>query len=894
MPSRLRASILLCLLGPWLTSGCRQSRPGIRNLLLISIDTLRADHVGSYGFARPTTPSIDALAREGALFKNVYSPVPVTLPAHCSMLTGTLPPTHGVRDNLHKRLPDSSLTLAEILKARGFATAAVVSSFVLDRRFNMNQGFDSYDDRFQAVHKIGDVAERKGDETTRVAVQWLDGQRREPFFLFVHYYDPHDDYEPPEPFASQWADDKYSGEVAFADSGVGRLLDKLKQLGSYDSTLVIVTGDHGEMLGEHGELNHGYFIYESALRVPLVIRVPGGKAAGRSIDRPVSLVDIVPTVTSLLRVDAPPQVQGLDLSPWLTGAGGPAARRALYAETVTPTRYYGTTSLLGVIADGWKYIETARPELYDLRHDPLEANDLASKETTRAEALGRELKTILAGASQSGRPGESAGLDEEARRRLESLGYLSRGGGVTEIVFDRSKEDPKDLIGFFRQDQRLSRLVEEKKYEEARVLCDEMLQKRPGFADCHLQMSKVALAKGDPKAAFVAAERAVKLEPANEPAQLHLAGLLRARGDTQGAIRHYRQALEAHPDSLEARSLLGRALTETGRFDEAVSTLGPALEAWPDSAEATVQMGFALARQGRLEEAIERYRRALAVDPASAEAHAYLGSALASQGKLDEAIVHFEQALRTRPNHAELHDWLGAALREKGRIEEALGHFREAVRLQPSLAVAHLNLGRALKQQGKTDEAVSELRRALAIDPSLVAAHNSLGSLLGAQGRAGEAVGHFREALRLAPADAEAHHNLGLALRMLGRTGEAIPHFRKALAARGDWPAPMGELAWTLATHADPKLRDPAEALRLAARAAELTSRQDPAILDALAAAYAATGDWEHATATATSAIALAQARSRAMADEIGQRLALYRSRQPYREGSAADGVKRR
>ena len=206
---------------------------------------------------------------------------------------------------------------------------------------------------------------------------------------------------------------------------------------------------------------------------------------------------------------------------------------------------------------------------------------------------------------------------------------------------------------------------------------------------------------------------------------------------------------------------------------------------------------------------------------------------------------------------------------------------------------AHLNLGRALKQQGKADEAVSELRRALAIDPSLVAAHNSLGSVLGAQGRAGEAAGHFREALRLAPTDAEAHLNLGLALRMLGRTGEAIPHFRKALAARGDWPAPMGELAWALATNADPKLRDPAEALKLAARAAELTSRQDPAVLDALAAAYAAAGDWEHATATATSALELAQVRSRAMANEIGARLELYRSRRPYRERSGADGARR-
>jgi len=881
---RAPSALLLGLLGLCSAAACGPRRPAIRNVLLISVDTLRADHVGSYGFPRPTTPHIDAVAREGVLFKNAYSPAPVTLPAHCSMLTGTLPPAHGVRDNLQRRLPDSSLTLAEMLGGRGFTTGAVVSSFVLDRRFNLSQGFQSYDDRFQALHKIGDVAERKGDEASRVASQWLDQHGREPFFLFVHYYDPHDPYEPPEPFASQWADDTYAGEVAFADHSAGQVLEKLKQLGVYDSTLIIVTGDHGEMLGEHGELNHGFFVYESALRVPLVVRVPGAAPRSRQVERPVSLVDIVPTVAALLGAPPPKGAQGVDLSAWLLGDGSAGAGRPLYAETVTPTRYYGSSSLLAVISDGWKYIETSRPELYDLRRDPGEAKDLIREEPARAEALGRELKLVLATTLQAAGPVEAAGLDEEARQRLESLGYLSRGGGVTEIVFDRSKEDPKDLIGFFRLDQRLSRLVEDKKYEEARILCEQMLRERPGFADCHLQMSRVAVARGDPAAALAAATRAVKLAPGNESARLHLGGLLQGRGDLDAAIAEYRQALEAHPESLEARTRLGRALAEGGRVDEAVSALGPAVAHWPESPEVAIQLGFALARQGKLPAAVESYRRALDLDPGSAEAHAYLGSALAAQGNLDQAIVHFEQALRTRPEHAELHDWLGVALREKGRTEDAFGHFREAVRLDPGLAIARFNLGRALKQQGKLEEAAREYRRAIEIDPRLVAAHNGLGSILGSQGRPGEAVRHFREALRVEPDDAELHNNLGLALGMLGQKHEAVRHFRAALARRSDWPAPMTELAWILATHADPALRDPVEALRLAERAAEQTSRRDPAVLDVLAAAYAATGDWERATATAGTALSLATQRSPGMAEEIAQRLALYRNKQPYRE----------
>ena len=234
MTSAWRAFLVLLLLGSGLLLSCSRSRPAIRNVLLISIDTLRADHLSAYGFPRPTTPNIDAVAREGVLFRNVYTTVPMTLPAHVSMLTGTLPPAHGLRDNLQNRLPEGSLTLAEILKARGFTTGAIVSSFVLDRRFGTSQGFDGYDDRFQAVHKIGDLGERKGDEATRLARDWLAEHKDRPFFFFVHLYDPHDPYEPPEPFASQWSAHPYEGEVAFADYCVGQVLEKLRQLGLYD------------------------------------------------------------------------------------------------------------------------------------------------------------------------------------------------------------------------------------------------------------------------------------------------------------------------------------------------------------------------------------------------------------------------------------------------------------------------------------------------------------------------------------------------------------------------------------------------------------------------------------------------------------------------------------
>jgi arylsulfatase A-like enzyme/Flp pilus assembly protein TadD len=866
-------------------TGCTRPRPSV-NVLLISIDTLRADHLGAYSFPRPTTPTIDGLAREGVVFKNARTPVPMTLPAHVSMLTGTLPPTHGLRDNMQRRLPEASLTLAEMLKARGFTTGAVVSSFVLDRRFGTSQGFDSYDDQFQEVHKIGDLNERKGDEATRVATAWLDSRKERPFFLFVHFYDPHDPYEPPEPFASKWSEHPYEGEVAFADHCVGQVLEKLRQLGLYDDTLIVITGDHGEMLGEHGELNHGFFIYEGALRVPLVMRVPRAQPSSRQVDIPVSLIDIVPTVLSVVGAPLPKEIQGVDLSPWLSGRGAGGGGRPLYAETVTPTRYYGASSLLGVVVDGWKYIETSRPELYDLRSDPAEAVNLLEREPKRADALGRTLATILAAAGRAPGPApESADLDEASRQRLAALGYLGRGGDASSHGFDRSKEDAKDLIAFFRKDQRLNELVEEKQYPEARALCDEMLRQRPGFADCHLQMSKIAFAEGQPEAALTAARKAAAVGPNNAKAQVHLAGLLKERGDLEGAIARYRQALELEPDSPETRVALGRALAEKGQVDEASSLLRAAAAAQPESASAATQLGFVLAKQGKLAAAIESYRRALALDPRSAETHAYLGSALASQARWDEAIPHFERALEGRPESGELHDRLGVALRERERTEEALGHFREAVRLAPGLAIAHYNLGRALKQQGKVDESVKEYRRALDLDPRLAAAHNSLGSVLGSQGRMKEAAAHFREALRAEPSDAEARNNLGLALRALGQRDEALRHFQEALRLRPDWPVPMNEIAWILATHPDARVRRPDEAVRLAEAAAERTARRQPVILDTLAAAYAAAGDFDRATATAEEATALASSGGQdALAGDVGRRLDLYRQKKPFRE----------
>ena len=496
---------------------------------------------------------------------------------------------------------------------------------------------------------------------------------------------------------------------------------------------------------------------------------------------------------------------------------------------MTPTRYYGANSLLAVIADGWKYIETTRPELYDLRSDPAEAVNLLAREPARADALSRTLVAIL--------PRPAALRD---RLRSPRLSTRSPGSGwppsatwagaatTSSQGFDRSKEDPKDLITFFRKDQRLNKLVEEKKYAEARALCDDMLRQRPGFADCRLQMSKIAAAEGNLDAARTAAAKAVAVGPKNERAHLQLAALLRERGDLDGAIAHFRQALALEPGTPDTRMWLGRALAEKGQLDEAASLLGPAAAGQPESATGGDP---ARLRAGQAGQAAGGHREL----PPRARARPRLGGGARLsrlRPRLPGPVGRGDHPLRDRAQGPAGQRGASRLARDgparEGRPDEALVHFREAVRLGPGLAMAHLNLGRALKQQGKLDEAVSHYRRALALDPRLAAAHNSLGSALGSQGLVREAIREFREALRLQPDNEEAHNNLGLALRLTESAIRRSPSSGPRSPRKPDWPGPMSEVAWILATHSDSAVRDPAQAVRLAERAADLTGRRSP------------------------------------------------------------------
>ena len=555
---------------------------GIKHIVLISMDTTRADHLSCYGYPENTTPNIDALAEQATRFENTISPAPTTLPAHCSMLTGTTPLFHGVRNNGIYKLESANSTLAEILPNE-FTSAAVISSFVLDRQFGLAQGFDIYHDQFQENRSDRFGNERRGDESTYFAMQWMERNKENKTFLFLHYYDPHEYYLPPEPYATEFASDPYAGEIAFVDHCIGRLIQKLKDLDLYDSTLLIITGDHGEMLGEHGEETHSYFIYQSAIHVPLIIKLPSQKK-GTVITQPVGLIDIVPTICSLLKIDPPAGIQGRDLAPMLCGEIPEDYDRYLYSESVIPTRL-GASPLMSITHGKWKYIQAPRPEFYDLEVDPGEENNLIDSEHQRARILEDKLQETLEQVVRSATDNHIE-LDSESTRRLQSLGYIA-GNSKAAIISDETKPDPKDLIHLHVQLQKALSLKDEKKYNAAERILIDLLPQHPDFCEIYAQLAEMELRQGKLDAAIRYFRRAYDIDPRshgdallNDLAWIQATKPSLIARDVDEAVRYAKKSCERmgfeNPAALDTLAVCYAAI---GDFQKAVETARIATQA---------------------------------------------------------------------------------------------------------------------------------------------------------------------------------------------------------------------------------------------------------------------------------------------------------------------------
>src|SRR5258707_5174207 len=423
------------------------------NVVLITIDTLRADHLGCYGYKQIKTPNIDGLAADGARFERAFAVVPVTLPSHSSMLTGTYPMLSGMHDFSGNKLSPLQPTLASVLKQAGYQTGAVIGAAVLDSRFGLNQAFDFYYDHFDFSRLDEanlDEMERPGNVVADVALDWLAKNSQKKFFLWMHLYDPHSPYHPPEPYSREYAAQPYDGEIAFADEQVGRLLRFLKEKGIYRNTVIVLCGDHGESLGEHGEKTHGFFIYNATMHVPLIIRLPRN-AAARVVADPVSLVDLMPTVLSSVGLEIPSEVQGRSL---LTELRDEHSDRVLYGETFLPRIHFNWSELRGSENTKYHFIDAPRPELYDVAKDPGEVHNLVTEKKAVAEEMRAKLMSMIRDYSASKEMAVKTGLDPALMERLKALGYAGFSGGgdpasKDPTISSRNLPDPKDRVAVY-------------------------------------------------------------------------------------------------------------------------------------------------------------------------------------------------------------------------------------------------------------------------------------------------------------------------------------------------------------------------------------------------------------------------------------------------------------
>jgi arylsulfatase A-like enzyme/tetratricopeptide (TPR) repeat protein len=635
------------------------------NVLLVTVDTLRADAVGAYGRAGSPTPTIDRLARDGVLFTQAHAHNVVTLPSHANLLSGRLPPDHGVRDNAGFRVPATLETLATHLRRAGYRTGAFVSAFPLDARFGLTAGFDEYDDRFTDAgpRPAFLIQERAGAATVARARQWIQAAGEGPWFAWVHLYEPHFPYDPPEPYASRWPGEPYLGEVAAADGALSSLLDPILAEGSAGQTLVVVTSDHGESLGEHGESTHGIFAYEAALRVPLVIYQPRLLRPG-VVDEPAAHVDVLPTILHALAMEVPSGLAGRTLLPAM--AGRPAdPDRVVYFEALSASFHRGWAPLTGIIRAGMKYIDLPIPELYDLHADPRETRNLAASDPAAVAALRERLEGFRAAA-----PAQASRESAEARERLRSLGYLSGGEAPPPDRYTEA-DDPKTLIPL---DTMLQEIVE-------RYLA------------------------GDLSGALARARDLVDRRPSMAVSWMQLAHLEREAGDLRAAVSSMERALALSPGDPERLALLGAYLTEAGRAQDAADLLAVPARAPDADPDLLATRALALARLGRLDEALATLDGARARNPASATLLVHRGTVLLMGDQRTAAHDAFAEAIRLNPDTARAHSSLGVLAVEDGRSELAAEHWRAATALDPREHDRILSLGIALARAGRDTEA---------------------------------------------------------------------------------------------------------------------------------------------------------------------------------------------
>ncbi|HEU4521254.1 MAG TPA: sulfatase-like hydrolase/transferase [Thermoanaerobaculia bacterium] len=669
----MRGAVLLATFA-FLVS-CGGEAPARPPIILISIDTLRSDRLPMYGYSGVQTPALDAFRSDAVLFRNAWSHSPLTLPSHASMLTGLLPADHGVRDNTGFRLETDVPNVAAALKKNGYATGAAISAFVLRAATGINQGFDFYDDeveRARGERSLGHV-QRPGDDTAAAAQQWMAARANEPFFFFLHIYEPHSPYDPPEPFASRYKS-RYDGEVAHADAIIGRFLSFLKQQGIYDRALILLVSDHGEGLGDHGEEEHGIFLYREAIAVPMVIKLPGQKLAGRTVDVPVALTDVAATVLEQAGIERPESMNGRALLDDDTFAELPD--RAIFSETYYPRFHFGWSELHSLVAGRDHLIDAPRAELYDLVADPREQRNVISENRRRYAALREAIQPFKQ------EPAAPSAISAEEAEKLAALGYIGSGANNTG-----PRADPKDKIETFRELQQAFRLSREEKDAEALAAFDRLLEKEPDMIDLWDVRSKTLFRLGRPAEAIESAKEALRRNPAATHIAADLANVLLVEGQLDEARKHAELALRTDPG--KAHAILARVAMAQGDLARAEAEAKAALAAGGDENAALYTLATVQQKRGDFEAVLATTER-LKVVPLPRGVSTMRGDAFARLGRGAEAEAAFRKELAAFPDSGEAARRLVLLLVAENRNEEATKVIRDLAAASPEAATYKL------------------------------------------------------------------------------------------------------------------------------------------------------------------------------------------------------------
>ncbi len=669
------AGWVLCILLAC-TSACRRgdeqgpskAAPRDANILLITLDTTRADHLSCYAPRGPKTPHLDALAARGVRFDHATAQVPLTLPSHASIMTGTYPPVHGLRDMGGFILEKTHPTLAAIAQSAGFATAAFVGSRVLAKHFGLSNGFATYDDEMGSQNEEGKLPgvfpERRAAVVTDRAIEWLKQNSRTKFFVWVHYYDPHAPYDPPAPYKRAYAKDLYSGEIAYTDEQVGRLLDWIEQQGLSSRTLIVVMGDHGESLGEHGEMTHGVFLYESTLHVPFIIAGPE-VPAGKVIDDQVRSIDLMPSLLDFLNLPVGSEAQGVSLWP-LIQHGRRVRSNYAYCETLYPRTYMAWSELRAMRTDTWKLIVAPKPELYSLEHDPGEKQNLIARYPADADQLQKKIWEVV-GEQAKQEKVTAIPVDPETRQELQSLGYVS-AGTPREIQLGTAAPDPKDRVEVLKILERGEQLMNDKAYAHAAQMM----------------------------------EQALKRDPTNPQGLLLLAVSFEKMKNFERAVQVYQHAIEMKHGTDQIYSRLGKAYLRLHRLDKAVEAMARASDLNPTDLDNLRNLGIAYLQLQRVDDAEKAFKTITVQYDRYAAAYNGLGLVAIKRGDGDTARQNFEKAIELDSKQVEPLLNLGLLYQKAGNKEQALRYFKMFLEKAPREEYGHL--------LPEVREAIQELR----------------------------------------------------------------------------------------------------------------------------------------------------------------------------------------